>query len=165
MTSWLRAGLKRRKRELNKPNLVRLCKLVQTRRLLQQRNARIVLPRNEKLVPLRSRRLVLLRKMKNLKGTYTHCMRIFPQLTLLYTRHKISLTDEQVTVLLRRVPSFRVADPDTRTTIIQAVVTELERSWSQETGFDRSLVERVQELSAICFPSHTFVDGLQIFIP
>ena len=103
--------------------------------------------------------------MKNLQGTYAHCMHIFPQLTLLYTRHEISLTDEQVTALLRQVPSFRVADPDTRTTIIQAAVTELERSWSQETGFDRSLVERVQELSAICFPSHTFVDGSQIFIP
>ena len=81
-----------------------------------------------------------------------------------YSRQEVLLTDEQVSTLRRRVAEFRLADSDTRPTIIQDAVSELERSWTHDTDFDRELVETVRASSAAGFSSHTFVDGSQIFL-
>jgi hypothetical protein len=81
-----------------------------------------------------------------------------------YSRQDASLTDEQVSILQRRVAEFRGADQDTRTTIIQDVVSQLVRSSSHDANFNRELLETVRTLSATGFPSHTFVACPQISI-
>ena len=80
------------------------------------------------------------------------------------SRPEMLLTDEQVTVLHKRLPEFRAASPDARATIIQHAVGELERRWCNNSDFDRELVKTVCAISASGFPSHTFVDGSQIFV-
>jgi hypothetical protein len=101
---------------------------------------------------------------ENEERSYAHCIHILPIDFVVYPRQETSLTDGQVAALQQRLPKFRLANPDTRTTIIQDVVSELESSWSHDMDFDRDLVETVRTLSADSFPSHTFVDCLQIFI-
>ncbi|KAH9012877.1 hypothetical protein EDB84DRAFT_1568967 [Lactarius hengduanensis] len=56
-------------------------------------------------------------------------------------KHDINLTDEQVTMLQKRVAEFRAADKAGRSNIIQDSADRIEGSWGQDTNFDREVVE------------------------
>ncbi|KAH9028956.1 hypothetical protein EDB85DRAFT_2147569 [Lactarius pseudohatsudake] len=58
-------------------------------------------------------------------------------------KHDINLTDEQVTMLQKRVAEFRAADKAGRSNIIQDSADRIEGSWGQDTNFDREVVETV----------------------
>jgi hypothetical protein len=65
------------------------------------------------------------------------------------SRQDVLLTDEQVSILQSQVAEFRSAnDPNTRSTIIQDVVSQLERSWGHDMDIDRELIQTVHALSA-----------------
>ncbi|KAN0136928.1 hypothetical protein V8E53_005369 [Lactarius tabidus] len=57
-------------------------------------------------------------------------------------RQDVLLTDEQVNILQRQVAGFRgTNNPDTRSTIIQDVVSQFERSWGHDMDFNRELIQ------------------------
>ncbi|KAF8262952.1 hypothetical protein EI94DRAFT_1704374 [Lactarius quietus] len=58
-------------------------------------------------------------------------------------REDIFLTDKQVSSLQRQLGEFRTADPETRLSIIQDSVAQIERTWMQDVDFDREIIEKL----------------------
>jgi hypothetical protein len=55
----------------------------------------------------------------------------------------MSLTDEQLCVLARRVPEFQTANQEGRSKVITACVEYVKRTWTQSVVFNRDLVDKV----------------------
>jgi hypothetical protein len=73
-----------------------------------------------------------------------------------YSRQKITLTDEQVNILKKRITEFRAADSRARAAVIKKSVDLLEGAQGEGIAFDRENVEIVCVRSTKFCPSHIF---------
>jgi hypothetical protein len=88
---------------------------------------------------------------------YSSCTQLpFINVTL-HSRQDISLTDEWVSILQKRVPEFRVAKALARPAIINDAVNRIERGLAEGANFDRERVLVVCARSVSCFSPHIFV--------
>lgn len=67
------------------------------------------------------------------------------------------LTDEQVSILQKRIAEFRAADSKTRSSIVKSSVDRIERTWGEAVDFDREEVLKVCVRLTKLGPSHIFV--------
>jgi hypothetical protein len=81
------------------------------------------------------------------QGAHIPRVRISPSIEVAsYSRQEIVLTDEQVSMLRRRIAEFRAADPEGRISITQGCVNQLKRSWGETVKFEREMVTTVSTL-------------------
>lgn len=88
-------------------------------------------------------------------SAYTNVLRITLLISL--SRPEIALTEDQVDMLSKHIPEFRVADQHRRSEIIEERVTWIEERQQSNAPFNRKKVQTVSALSIEFIFSHFYL--------
>ena len=79
--------------------------------------------------------------------------------TATYYSPRITLADEQIAILKKRLPKFKSADLASKKDIVNELAETLKKGWRQEYGaFVRKPVEDVRAFSGTPNKSHTILE-------